>query len=187
MSFYLPTITRPNTLTLHIWIKNKTAVKTYYFPYTLKQKFKKKEITKEMGRVQTVAMVSVPSEDRSYRWPESWLWWWRRWQPLCGFWSATSLGEEEKHTRTSPRRWSWWDTQSRAESPRTDLKQSSVTTTSTTSGGPAWRSGPGSGSRSERRQRRTSHRPGTDRTGTGSFGPSDLHRRRKIAVDNCWP
>ena len=123
--------------------------------------------------------VSVPWEDRSYKWYESWLWRWRRWQPSCGFWSMTSLGGAEKHTRTSPRRWSWSDTPSRAENPGRYPQCSCLSATSTMSRGPAWRHGPGSGCWPHRKRRRTCRRPGTDRTGTGSSGPSDLHRREE--------
>ena len=122
--------------------------------------------------------------DKSERWPESRLWWWRRWQPSCGFWSATSLGRAEKRIHTSPRRWSWSDSPSRAESPRTYPWRSGVLTTSTTSEGPAWWNGLGSGNQPENRRRRTSRRPVTDRTGTGSSGPSDLHGRIKTKYVN---
>ena len=123
------------------------------------------------------AIVSPPWEDRSCRWPESWLWWWRRWQPSCGFWSVTSLGGAEKHRRISPRRWSWSNTPSRGDSPCTNPQRCYAPATSTTSGGPAWRTGPGSGSRPYCRRWQTSHRLGTDRTGRGSSCLSNLHGR----------
>ena len=124
--------------------------------------------------------MSVPWEDRSYRWYESWLWRWRWWQPSCGFWSTTSLGGAEKRTRTSPRRWSWSDTPSRAENPCRYPRYRCLSATSTMFRGPAWRHWPGNGYWPQRRRRRTCRRPGTDRTGTGSSGPSDLHRREEI-------
>ena len=143
-------------------------------------RFNKLDIGEFNIRHVPITSVPIPWEDRSYRWYESWLWWWRRWQPSCGFWSTTSLGGAEKRRRTSPRRWSWSDTPSRAENPCRYPQCSCLSATSTTSRCPAWRHGPGNGYWPHRKKRCTCRRPATDRTGTGSSGPSDLHRREEI-------
>ena len=145
-------------------------------------RFNKLDIGEFNIRHVLMTSASVPWEDISYRWYESWLWWWRRWQPSCGFWSTKSLGGAEKRTRTSPRRWSWSDTPSRAENPGRYPQCSCLSATSTTSRGQAWRHGPGNGCWPHRKKRCTCRRPGTDRTGRGSSGPSDLHRREEIDI-----